>query len=459
MAYSGTLVTFGQASGVVVGTAEETEIGRISGLLSQVQPLTTKLLQKMAQFGRWLTAAILALAVLTFVFGFFVRDYGAADLFIACVGLAVAAIPEGLPAIVTITLAIGVQRMAKRHAIIRRLPAVEGLGSVTVVCTDKTGTLTRNEMTVKTVVTAEELFEVSGVGYEPQGSLKVKGKDVDTAENEVVRELARAMVLCNEASLSVNGGRWQVNGDPTEGALLSLAIKAGLDLDAEKANWPRVDSIPFESERRFMATLNKGADGQAVIYVKGAPERLLAICEQQRRGGEVEPLQKEYWQRYLHDIGSQGQRLLAVAYKPAATDQEKVDEADMGQGLVLLGLVGMIDPPSGESISAIRRCQSAGIRVKMITGDHVVTARAIGAQVGIGDGLAALAGDELEAMSADELREAVAEVDVFARVSPEHKLRIVQALQARGEVVSMTGDGGERRSGAQAGGCGGRDGH
>ncbi len=441
MAFSGTLVIYGQGAGVVVGTGENTELGRISSLMATVQAPTTKLLRQMAQFGRWLTGAIILLSLVAFGFGVFFRDYTVEAMFLAAVGIAVAAIPEGLPAIVSITLAIGVQRMARRRAIIRKLPSVETLGSVTVICSDKTGTLTRNEMTVKTVVTPTQVFEVRGVGYAPEGRCSLKGKEVDCREYPEILELARGGVLCNEASVHPKNGEYQLHGDPTEGALVVLGMKAGLDVEKERTLRPRLDVIPFESEHRFMASLHREEDGTGVIHVKGAPERILEMCEKERRDGTDSDLDPEYWESEMEEVAGRGQRLLAVAMKRVATEVKGIGVGDVESGLTLLGMVGIIDPPRGAAISAVKQCRSAGIRVKMITGDHTVTARAIGAQMGIGDGTYSLSGRELDELDDERLREVIPKVDVFARVNPGHKLRIVRALQSDGEVVAMTGDG------------------
>ncbi|MCL4800305.1 MAG: cation-transporting P-type ATPase [Burkholderiales bacterium] len=441
MAYSGTLVVYGQGTGVVVATGDATELGRISGMLAEVQELATPLLRKMAVFARWLTAAILALAAAMFAFGLWLRDYTPAEMFTAAVGLAVAAIPEGLPAILTVTLAIGVQRMAGRNAIIRRLPAVETLGSVTVICSDKTGTLTRNEMTVQKVATAEAVLEATGVGYAPHGGFRADARDVDAAEAPGLVELARAGLLCNDATLRERDGAWRMEGDPTEGALVTLAMKAGLDPALEAEEFPRRDVIPFESEHRYMATLHHDHAGNAFVYVKGAPERVLEMCRFQRRAGTDEPLAPALWREHIERLAADGQRVLALAFRAAGRGAQELRFDDVAQGLTLLGVVGIIDPPREEAMRAIERCRAAGIRVKMITGDHGATARAIGAQLGIGDGRRALTGPELEAMDDAALRAAVAETDVFARASPEHKLRLVEALQANREVVAMTGDG------------------
>jgi magnesium-transporting ATPase (P-type) len=441
IAYSGTLVTYGQGTGVVVATGDATEIGRINMMLKKIRPLTTKLLRQIAEFSHLLTIAILTFAAVTFAFGVFVRKYEINEMFLAVVGLAVAAIPEGLPAIITITLAVGVQRMAKRKAIIRRLPAVETLGSVTVICSDKTGTLTRNEMTVQTVATANYLFNVSGEGYDPHGGFSIEGKDAQTSDYPILTEIARAGLHCNDSQLRETESKWSVEGDPTEGALIAMARKGGLDPSLEAEQFPRTDSVPFESEHRFMATLHHDHAGHGFIYVKGAPERIFEMCNRERSFGEDRPIDLNYWHGRTEGIAARGQRLLAVAFKTADSGQQTLNFSDVQGGLTLLGLYGIIDPPRSEAIDAIQMCRDAGIKVKMITGDHAVTARAIGVQMGIGDGVSAVTGKELDNMDDHHLRFTVQKVDVFARVSPEHKLRLVQALQANGEVAAMTGDG------------------
>jgi magnesium-transporting ATPase (P-type) len=440
MAYSGTLVTYGQGVGVVVATGSRTEIGRISRLIEEVEELATPLVRQMGVFARWLSAAILAIAAVAFAFGTLVRDYTAGEMFLAAVGLAVAAIPEGLPAIMTITLAIGVQRMARRNAIIRRLPAVEALGAVTVICSDKTGTLTRNEMTVRRVITAERLVEVSGVGYAPEGGFSVEGAPLTLDDAPELAALARAALLCNDACVHQADGEWRIDGDPTEGALLALAYKAGLEPRVVHDELPRTDAIPFESEHRFMATLHHDHEGRGFVYLKGAPERVLDMCSTQLAGASEAPLDRDYWTARVDEIAGQGMRLLALALKATDGARRELAFEDVEQGLCLLGMVGIIDPPRAEAIAAVGACRSAGVRVKMITGDHAATARAIGDQLGIA-GDRALTGTELERLSDAELRDAVTTTDVFARASPEHKLRLVQALQANGEVAAMTGDG------------------
>ncbi|MFZ5759578.1 MAG: cation-transporting P-type ATPase [Thermodesulfobacteriota bacterium] len=440
MAFSGTLVAYGQGVGLVVSTGEATELGKVSALLARVETLTTRLTQQMSEFSQWLTGAILILASGTLIFGLTVRAYSFTDIFFASVALAVAAIPEGLPAIITITLALGVQRMARRNAIIRRLPAVETLGSVTVICSDKTGTLTRNEMTVTTLITAEGRYRVEGAGYDPHGGFVRDGREISPADDALLGELVRAGLLCNDGALLNKDGQWQVQGDPTDGALITVAIKAGQDSDFCNREYPRIDTIPFESEHKFMATLHHDHHGHGFIYLKGAPERVLEMCARQRRDGVDHPLDRIFWQATIEEIARQGQRTLAVATL-AVGDKRELAFADVEGGLTLLGLFGLIDPPRDEAVEAVRQCRSAGIRVKMITGDHALTATAIGEQIGLETAGGAVTGVMLEEMDDDSLRQVVRKSDIFARVSPEHKLRLVTALQANGQVTAMTGDG------------------
>jgi len=441
MAFSGTIVAQGQGSGIVVATGAATEIGRISTMVAQVQLVTTPLLRQMAQFGRWLTIAILVIAAANFIFGVFIRDYLVTEMFLASVSLAVAAIPEGLPAIMTITLAIGVQRMAKRNAIIRRLPAVETLGAVTVICSDKTGTLTRNEMTVRSIATAVTAFELAGTGYDPHGGISTGSKDVLLEDRPLLNEAVRAAVLCNDASLEHKGGQWLVHGDPMEGALLVAGMKAGLELDSELKLYPRTDLIPFESEHRFMATLHHSHSNGSFIFIKGAPERLLEMCISQRTLDGEQALDKEYWLDKIDKMAQQGQRVLAIAIKPVTQDKIELTFNDVKNELTMLALFGLLDPPREESISAVKQCQRAGIRVKMITGDHGATAQAISRQLKLENTAEVLTGHDIESMSEDALRQRVQGVDVYARVNPEHKLLLVRLLQEQGDVVAMTGDG------------------
>ncbi|WP_157268785.1 HAD-IC family P-type ATPase [Azohydromonas aeria] len=447
MGYAGTLVTQGQARAVVVATGADTEVGRIGRMLAAVEPGTTPLLQKMGAFSRQLTLVILGVALLLFGFGTLVRGMAAGDAFMAAVSLAVAAIPEGLPAILTITLAIGVQRMARRHAVIRRLPAVEALGSVTVICSDKTGTLTRNEMTVQQVICAGQALAVEGAGYAPQGAITLEGVPLAPAglseRAPAAARLALAAALCNDAAVHESDGRWSVAGDPTEGALLTLALKAGLNPAELRVERPRLAVIPFESEHRYMATLHASVGAAAAeVFVKGAPERVLAMCATQLDAqGREQPLHSSWWQARIDEQARAGRRVLAVACRADVQPPDTLAHADVAAGLTLLGLVGIIDPPREEARRAVARCAEAGIRVVMITGDHGVTAGAIAAQLGLGDALPTLTGADIEALDDAALRQVVATTRVFARASPEHKLRLVRALQARGEVVAMTGDG------------------
>lgn len=442
MAYSGTLVTSGIGSGVVVATGGHTEIGRISGLLSEVKVLTTPLVRQMNIFARWLTILILLIAAMLLVFGYFVEHFAFAEMFMAVVGLSVAAIPEGLPAVLTITLAVGVQAMARRNAIIRRLPAIETLGSVSVICSDKTGTLTRNEMMVTSVVTEAHVFFLEGAGYEPRGIIKLNDVSVSPREHSILEELGRSAALCNDASLHEREGVWHVEGDPMEGALLTLSGKISIDARTELANWTRTDVIPFDAKHRFMATLNHDHEKHAFIHVKGAPEQILNMCSDQLTvGGGKEPVDGGYWVAKAEEIAAVGERVLAFAVRSVAPEHTVLEFSDVEQGMTLVGFVGLMDPPRRESIAAVRECHGAGIRVKMITGDHKGTAAAIGKQIGLQNSGKVLTGADLDAMDDTALAAAVQDTDIFARTSPEDKLRLVMALQARGAIVAMTGDG------------------
>jgi magnesium-transporting ATPase (P-type) len=439
MAFSSTMVTQGKGLGVVVETGRNTEIGRISGMVAAVEELQTPLLRKIGHFGKWLSAAIGVGSAAVFLFGWLVRDYTLGELFLAVVSIAVAAIPEGLPPIMTITLAIGVRRMAARHAIIRRLPAVETLGSVTVICAAKTGTLTRNEMAVAKIITAEQVFDVTGTGYGPEGTLQMEGDPVEIHSQPVLLEMVRAGILCNDSKVVQNEiGHWRVIGNPTEGALHTLASKAGLDPAAEEERHQRLDAIPFESDHKYMATLHDRDGGW--IIVKGAPERILQMCRWQKSADGRAEVDHDYWERQLEETASQGNRLLAIAVRPAE-GKRAIDHADVGSDLVLLGFFGLMDPPREAAIKAVAACHSAGISVKMITGDHAATARSIARMLGIGDDRRPVTGKDLAEKDPRELADMVADHDVFARTSPENKLSLVQALQARNELVAMTGDG------------------
>ncbi len=442
MAHSGTMVTSGQGMGVAVATGAKTEIGHISGLIADVQVLTTPLVTQMNSFARWLTVFILLVASVLLAVGYFIEHYDFIDMFMAVVGLSVAAIPEGLPAVLTITLAVGVQAMARRNAIVRRLPAIETLGSVSVICTDKTGTLTRNEMMVGTAVTGDHSFTLDGTGYTPSGNILLENTIIRIGDHSILEELARATALCNDAALREQDGAWHVEGDPMEGALLSFAAKAGINLRQEQAAWTRTDAIPFDAKHRLMATLDHDHEGHAFIFVKGAPEKILSLCKDQRSPvGKTETLNRTYWHEQAETIAARGQRVLALAVKTVETAHTVLEFSDLEGSLTLLGITGMIDPPRPEAIDAIAECRGAGIRVKMITGDHAATAAAIGRQIGLQNPDSVLTGADLDKMGDAELAQSVLETDIFARTSPEHKLRLVMALQSHGLTVAMTGDG------------------
>ncbi len=441
MAYSGTVVVGGQGVGIVTATGTRTEIGRITRMISAIDDVSTPLMRKMNRFSFQLAVTILLFAVLTFAFGVLLRGHDASDMFLMAVALVASAIPEGLPAIMTVILALGVQRMARQHAIIRRLPAVETLGSVTVICSDKTGTLTRNEMTVQRIVTAGHRYTVSGVGYLPEGDIRTEDGVLCQPDNADLLPVLRAGTLCNDSSHVRGSEGWSIVGDPTEGALLVLGAKAGIDLLALSGAWPRLDSIPFESENRYMATHHRDPEGKEWILAKGAPERILDMCRWQHGPHGLEPLDVDYWRRMANDIAARGLRLIALAHKQGGPAEGPLSHVDMENGFTLLALTGLVDPPRAEAIAAVEQCQAAGIRVKMITGDHADTACAIGAQLGIGVGRPPVTGAEISLMNDAELQRIVRDIDIFARASPEHKLRLVQALQKNGEIVAMTGDG------------------
>jgi len=441
MAFSGTMVVSGRATGVVVATGNETELGRINQLLASVSALETPLLRQIKKFGYAITAVIALVSVVIFAYGKWVKGMDFVELFQAVVGIAVSVIPEGLPAIITITLAIGVQRMAQRNAIIRRLPAVETLGSVSRICSDKTGTLTLMEMMVVSAVTAESAYQVTGNGYAPEGEVKKDGKPA--GKDPVLELMGRVSVLCNDAQLFQQERVWKVEGDPTEGALYPFASKLSVERQAEQTMYPRIDAIPFESEHKFMATLHKAADGTQILLVKGAPEVILEHCDrQQTLSGQKMPLTREQFLEASDKLAGQGERVLGLAWLDSPKGNGGgLTPADLPKNLILLGLIGLLDPPRKEAIEAVQECHGGGIRVTMITGDHKITAAAIAKMLGIGDGTTAVTGSEIEDMDTATLEERVRDVDVFARASPEHKLRLVKAIQANKQIVAMTGDG------------------
>ena len=436
MAFSGTLVATGQGAGIVVATGQGTQIGRISTLLAGVEPLTTPLLRQIDSFGKRFTIVCFVVAAALFAFAVGIRGYDWADALMAVVALAVGAVPEGLPAVITITLAIGVRRMAARRAVIRRLPAVETLGATTIICSDKTGTLTRNEMTARRLVTATHALEASGSGYEPKGAFTAIGHDDDVAALEAADELIRCGLLCNDAVLVEEDGRWRVNGDPMEGALVALAAKAGLAAAHVRSEWLRQDEIPFDAAHRFMATRHGAPDGGSVLFVKGAPEAVLALCS----GAPATP-DMARWEEEIARAAGAGERVLGFAMKRLADATGAPLAFEDAAGLDFLGIVGFIDPPREEVLPAIAECRSAGIAVKMITGDHAATARAIAEQLHLADRLEVATGADVDAACDADLVALAQRASVFARTSPEHKLRIVRALQSTGAVVAMTGDG------------------
>lgn len=441
LAFAGTTAVQGHAEGIAVETGAATEIGRISQMLTAVQTLDTPLLRQLARFGRVLTAAIVAVAGLAFAVGVLGRGYTMAEMFLAAVGLAVAAIPEGLPAIVTITLAIGVKRMAGRNAIIRRLPAVETLGSVSVICSDKTGTLTRNEMTLAACVLADGEVVVEGAGYAPEGRFVRDGAPLaDPMADDLLARLLVAGCVCGDAVVELREGRWTITGDPTEAALVVGAAKAGLDPETLRREHRRLDAIPFESERAYMATLDADPDGgRPAIHVKGAAEVILPLCD--RAAGRDDGFDPAVWRRRAEHLSRRGMRVLALAERPGAPDDRRLGEEHVAEHLTLIGLVGLIDPPRDEATAAVARCLAAGVRVKMITGDHALTAAAVGERLGLPGAAEPLTGRDIDGLNDAALRHRVRQVDVFARAAPEHKLRLVQAMQADGSVIAMTGDG------------------
>jgi len=442
MAFSGSFVAAGQGAGVVVATGAQTQLGQISTMIGNVEQLATPLIRQMNHFARQVTVVVLGVSALLFGFALWSESYGMSDAFMVVVGLAVAAIPEGLPAVMTISLAVGVQRMARRNAIIRRLPAVETLGAVSVICSDKTGTLTRNEMTVTRLVTGDGTITVDGVGYAPVGAFGSDGGTaLDPAAEPVLEALTLAGLLCNDAALRQADGRWIVDGDPMEGALVSLAVKAGHDDAAARTEFVRIADIPFDARHRYMATLNTRAGRPTLLCVKGAPETVIAMCAEAATSDGAQPIEAAHWLAQVDALAGVGQRVIAVAQRTMPAGTEAISSDDLHGELTLLGLVGLIDPPRPEAVAAIAECHAAGIRVKMITGDHAATARAIAIQLGLGADPRTLTGEDLNRLDNASFDAEAAATIVFARTSPEQKLRLVEALQRDGSVIAMTGDG------------------
>lgn len=442
MLFSSTIITAGNGVGVVVATGSDTEIGQISSLVSEMEQVETPLAKQLAQLAKTLSIAIGGMAAIMLLVGRLAHNYELEELISAAIGFAVAAIPEGLPALVTITLALGVQQMAKRKAITRKMASVETLGSVTVICSDKTGTLTQNEMTARSVVTATGAYDVSGSGYEPIGEITdADDNTIDLGELPELSALIWAVGISNDARVEETEQGWRVIGQPTEGALDVLAVKAGIDIDSAE----RKSQIPFSSDHKFSATYDVMADGEEFVHVVGAPDRLLdRSSEELTADGSTTSLDREAWDKRIDELSAQGLRVLAAARREATDSDNDLQLEAVEDGLVFLGLIGIVDPPRPEVRDAIAEAHSAGIRVKMITGDHAGTAVAIARELGIvpeNGEVKALTGGELERMSQEELRKCVRDVDVYARTSPEHKLRIVRALQSHNEIVAMTGDG------------------
>jgi magnesium-transporting ATPase (P-type) len=441
MAYSGTIVSYGKGMGVVIATGKMTEVGKIGLMLTEISTLATPLIQQINVFARFLTIAIIMIATVTFLFGVFIRHYAMNTMLMAAISLAVAAIPEGLPAIITITLAIGVTHMAKRNAIIRRLTAIETLGSVSVICTDKTGTLTLNELTVQGVITSSHHFSISGTGYGETGHFQINANIINPDHYPDLKQLIQAAVLCNDAELLKINNEWHMQGNPIEGALLSLSLKANININQQKQIHPLLDLIPFESEHKWMATLHHMSNEQNIIYIKGAPEKIIAMCSSQLTDNRTVAIDQNYWHKNLEQLASHGKRVLAIAMKNSPPHLYQLDQAYIKDGFIIIGLVDLLDPPRKEVLAAIAQCHTAGVAVKMITGDYAMTAKSIAEQIGISNTERILTGQELESLSSEQLAEVVNEVNIYARTSALHKLKLVEALQAKGHVVAMTGDG------------------
>jgi Ca2+-transporting ATPase len=446
VAFASTLVTYGTAAGLVVATGDHTEVGRIARLIHSADDLATPLTRQISRFSRWLLVVILALSAVTVAIGL-ARGQGFAEVFLAAVALAVGAIPEGLPAAVTITLAVGVWRMSRRNAIIRKLPAVETLGSTTVICSDKTGTLTENQMTVQRVFDGSRWYDVSGTGYDPAGRITTPDTSTPAGESPALAECLLAGALCNEARLFEKDGRWTIEGDPTEAALLVAARKFDPAADRWADDRPRVDSLPFESAHQYMATLHDtGPHAPRVVYLKGSVEQVLRRCDAMYdRDGRPTPVVPDLIHSAANDMAAAGLRVLAFARADVPANLDRVNHRTVDGGLTFVGLMGMIDPPRGEAIAAADKCKAAGVRVVMITGDHPLTAAAVAERLGLNTGRGGrplvYTGAQVSGMTDAEVAASVTDADVYARVSPEQKLGLVKAFQTAGHVAAMTGDG------------------
>lgn len=440
MIYMGTAAVYGRGKAVVTATGMKTEFGTIAQMLQEVEVVRTPLQDNLDRMGKWIAIGALALCFILGVIGI-LRGHQVIEMVIWGISLAVAAVPEALPAVVTIGLAIGVQRMVKRHALVRRLPVVETLGCTTVICSDKTGTLTQDQMTVRRLWVADKSIEVTGVGYDPHGSFSVAGRPYDPMKDKDVEMLLLVGALCNDTRLTHSEGGWEIKGDPTEGALVVLAQKAGLEQHAVTQQFPRIGEVPFSSERKRMTTIHQSPRSR-IAFMKGAPEVVLEVSGSFSRGGKEERLTAQVRERMLdiaRTMAGDALRVLGLAYRNLP-DGERWDES-LEEEMVFVGLVGMIDPPREEVKEAIKICERAGIKTVMITGDHQVTAEAIAAELAIIKGGKVVSGQQLEQVSQRKLNSIVEEVDVYARVSPTHKLKIVTALQRKNHVVAMTGDG------------------
>ena len=434
LVFSGTTVSAGGGVGVVIATGQDTELGHINQMMAGIEKHRTPLLVQMDKLGKAIFALILVMMAALFVFSILLRDIPLGELLLSLISLAVASVPEGLPAIISIILSLGVQAMASKKAIIRKLPTVETLGAMTVVCSDKTGTLTMNEMTVKAVVLANSQWRISGNSYEPKGEFTLEAGQQSDA---LMQGFLQVVDICNESQLRQDAnGNWGIVGGPTEGALKVLAAKAGIHNDKVQI----LSKLPFDSAYKYMA-VSCLIDGKPCLLMTGAPDVLLSLCQQQQGATDAEVIDREYWEAAITTYASEGLRTVAAAWRWLPEAQHHIEHEDLRNGMKMLGLACMMDPPRPEAITAIRDCQQAGIRVKMITGDHPETAMAIGQMLGIGNSDSAITGYQLEHMDDAELGVAAREYDIFARTSPEHKLRLVKALESSGEIVGMTGDG------------------